>query len=224
MYKRQNKPGSPTHSVPGSRLISRRARKRKISGPRSLIEVKRHLEKHLQPLHDLPVSELRREIIKTEIDRIAETSGKVAADRVKASLSAFCAWLIECRIVDHNPCIGINCKANGGGRERVLAMDELAAIWRATGSDGDHDKIIRLLLLTGQSREEIGGLHWSEVNLDKRQIELPETRTKNGHSHVIPLSNQALAILQTVPVPSPRLSVRPRGRAVFGLVKMQRAP
>ncbi len=81
-----------------------------------------------------------------------------------------------------------------------LGHDELTAIWRATGSDADHDKIVRLLLLTGQRREEIGGLQWSEVNFDKRQIELPKTRTKNKRAHVIPLSEQALAILQTVPV------------------------
>jgi len=184
----------------GPRIETYLKERRKDMRPGSLREVTRHLGKHLQPLHDLPVSDLRRDIIAAEISRIAGASGAVTADRVRASFSAFCGWLIERQIVEHNPCIGIKRKANGGGRERVLAMDELVAIWRTTGSDSDHDKIIRLLLLTGQRREEIGGLRWDEVNFDKRQIELPEGRTKNGRAHIIPLSDQALAILKSVPV------------------------
>jgi integrase len=40
------------------------------------------------------------------------------------------------------------------------------AVWRAARDD-DRGRIIRLLILLGCRRAEIGGLSWSEVDLDR---------------------------------------------------------
>jgi integrase len=52
---------------------------------------------------------------------------------------------------------------------------------------------VKLLILTGQRRTEIGSLRWDEIG--DNEITLPENRTKNGRVHVVPFSNQAQAIL-----------------------------
>ena len=76
----------------------------------------------------------------------------------------------------------------------MLTQTELAEVWRAaTGSFGD---IIRLLVLTGQRRNEIGQLRWSEVDWERGTIVLPPERTKNKLRHELPLAPAALAILQ----------------------------
>ena len=80
----------------------------------------------------------------------------------------------------------------------MLTDHELVAIWDALGTTNYGD-IVRLLALTGQRRDEIGGLRWSEVNLDKAVISLPSERTKNGKPHDIPLSAAALDILKNRP-------------------------
>ena len=85
-------------------------------------------------------------------------------------------------------------QAEGGGRDRVLSEAELVEVWRASG-EGDYGSIVRLLVLTGQRRLEIGDLAWPEIDPDKRQIELPAERTKNHRPHIVPLSDQALALL-----------------------------
>jgi integrase len=60
-----------------------------------------------------------------------------------------------------NP-VGATNRASGGtSRDRVLSDAELAAIWKALPED-QFGSIVRLLILTGQRREEIGGLRWSE--------------------------------------------------------------
>src|SRR5262249_35480575 len=41
----------------------------------------------------------------------------------------------------------------------------------------------------------IGDLAWSEIDLAKRQIEIPGSRTKNHLPHIIPLSDEAIALL-----------------------------
>ena len=82
-------------------------------------------------------------------------------------------------------------------------------VWKACGDD-DHGHIVKLLILTGQRRSEIGDLAWSEIDFAKRQIELPEHRTKNGRPHIVPLSDEALAILKRLP--------RQKGRdLIFGV-------
>jgi integrase len=49
-------------------------------------------------------------------------------------------------------------------RDRVLSEAELAEIWRAL-PDSVYGTAIKLLMLTGQRCEEIGGLRWSEIDL-----------------------------------------------------------
>jgi integrase len=54
-----------------------------------------------------------------------------------------------------------------------------------------------MLMLSGQRREEIGGLRWSEVLEDS--IMLPGARTKNGHAHSVPLTTTMRNILADRP-------------------------
>jgi hypothetical protein len=42
------------------------------------------------------------------------------------------------------------------GRDRVLDDKELAALWQATQDEDHYNQILRLILLTGCRREEIG--------------------------------------------------------------------
>ena len=61
--------------------------------------------------------------------------------------------------------------------------------------DNSYGTILKLLLLTGCRRDEIGGLMWNEVDLNARTITIPSSRTKNGEQHVVPLSDTAMSIL-----------------------------
>ena len=58
---------------------------------------------------------------------------------------------------------------------------------------------VRLLILTGARREEIGALRWGEVDLVAKAWTIPGERTKNGIEHVVPLSDPALSILEGLP-------------------------
>ena len=57
-------------------------------------------------------------------------------------------------------------------RDRELTDRELAAIWHELPGS-DYGAIVRLLILTGQRREEIGALRWTEVDPHERKIALP---------------------------------------------------
>ena len=166
--------------------------------PRSMEEVERHLLMHAKPFHARPITAIDRRAIASRLAEIAEASGPVAANRVRGSLSAYLMWAAREGIIEANPVALTNKAVENGPRERVLADEELAAIWRAAG-DEQYGAIIKLLMITGARRDEIGGLRWSEVDLYAKTITLPPARTKNRREHVIPLSKQAFAILAAQP-------------------------
>ena len=101
-------------------------------------------------------------------------------------------------LADENPIIGTSPAVTKGARDRVLTDGELRSIWNALRNDAYGD-IVKLLALTGQRRDEIGALRFSECNFDKAVIALPAERTKNSRPHDIPLSAEALAILKARP-------------------------
>jgi len=86
----------------------------------------------------------------------------------------------------------------GASRERVLTPEELRKLLRAL-SDNRFSEIVRLLLLTGCRRTEIGNLQWSEIDLPRKLIVLAPARTKNGRGLELPLSTQALAVIERTP-------------------------
>ena len=180
--------------------------------PGSFAQINHHLNNQAKPLHKLVLPEVTRLRVANLLDEIEQNSGPVARNRTRTSLFAIFEWLTKRGLFEGaNPVAGTDRAAEGRGRERVLAGSELAALWAALGDDR-FGNIVRLLILTGQRRLEIGNLRWSETDFDRALLVLPPERVKNGRLHEVPLSPQALAILR-------RLSQSPkRSRANDDLV------
>ena len=187
-----------TAATLGGELTRYLSRKRAAMKPRAFAEVERHLMNHAKPLHRLRLMEIDRRSVALRLAEIEEASGPIARNRVRSSLSAFFAWAVTEGFIETNPVTGTAKAEEGGGRERVLSPAELAEIWAALENDQFGD-IVRLLVLTGQRREEIGGLRWSEIDFERGLIVLPPARTKNKRLHEIPLSPLAQAILKRQP-------------------------
>jgi len=166
--------------------------------PSSLEKIKRFLTVHCAALAKLSLTDIDRRAVALVLGEIERARGPVARNRARSALSAFFGWTITKGLLDANPVEGTAKVNEGGSRERVLTQDELRQLWRTLGDDRFAD-IVRLLLLTGQRRNEIGGLQWGEVDLAKGIIILPAHRTKNKRKHELPLSRQALAILSRQP-------------------------
>jgi integrase len=165
--------------------------------------LERHLLRYAKPLHGLGVALVSRRDIGSLLAEVAASSGQPSANATRASLSAFFGWCMGRGLVEQNPVIGTHA-ARLQPRTRVLSRAELAAVWRACGDDA-YGAIVRLLILTGQRREEIGGLRFGEIG--DEIIALPAGRAKNRRTHVIPLSAPAQAIIAAQP---------PRSEFVFG--------
>ena len=127
------------------------------------------------------------------------TRTPILANRLHAVLHKLFDWARSRKLVTANPCVGIERPASEQSRERVLDDKELRKVWQAADGLGHpYAGIVKLLILTGQRRNEIAGLRWSEVDMDERVLHLPPTRTKNGLAHDVPLSPHVLAIIDGV--------------------------
>jgi integrase len=196
LAERNAKRDRPAPASFGAELERFLAAKRVKLKARSFEEVQRHLRQHAKPLAKLPLAEIDRRAIATRLGEIESASGPVARNRVRSSLSAFFSWAVTEGLIEINPVTGTAKADEGSSRDRVLSDDELAEVWHCLGDDQFGD-IVRLLILTGQRREEIGGLRWSETTDDA--IVLAPERTKNRRHHIVPLASPALEIIARQP-------------------------
>jgi integrase len=173
-------------------------RKRSSLKPSSFKETEMYLRNHSAPMHRLRLDQIDRRKIAALLGDVETTRGPVSRNRLRSVLSSLFSWCVQEGLLDTNPVQGTGMANEDGARERVLTQDELRALWRALGDD-EFSKAVRLLLLLGQRRNEIGKLTWSEVDLSRKMIVLAPARTKNSRQHELPLSTQALAIIQGLP-------------------------
>lgn len=181
--------------------------------PRSFEEVERSLRNHWEPLATLPIASIRRSDVAARLNTLAD-DGRVGATRSRAYLSAFFTWAMGEGIVEANPVVGTNKPAEEKSRDRVLTEAELAAVWKACGDD-DYGVMVRLLILTAQRRDEVGGMADAEVDLGAALWTLPAARTKNGRPHEVPLSSPALQLIVSKPRLAGRSMMFGRGSGSF---------
>jgi integrase len=182
--------------------------------PRTYVELERHLRRDCAALARLRLTEIDRRTIALRLAEVETASGPIARNRVRSSLSAFFNWAVREGLLDTNPVTGTARADECGSRDRVLSQEELAELWAALPQSG-FGEIVRLLILTGQRREEIGRLRWSEVDLDRSLIVLPPERTKNLRQHEVQLSTQARAIIERRPKRKGRDFIFGTGEAGF---------
>jgi integrase len=213
------------------------AEKSKALRPGSAYHFKNFLTGYyFKPLHNLPIDEITRDQIQTQIGAIAIRSGTVAARNCCTAMSVFFKWAIKTGKLpeDHrNPMTNVQKPAENPPRERVLTDDEIRLIWKACEkweakairdqqfiasgkkrkvggpSIADSSRAVRLLFLTGCRRQEIGNLRWDEIDLDLAELYIPPHRTKKARELSNPLSDWAVQILRSI-------ERRPDKDCVFG--------
>jgi integrase len=167
--------------------------------PRTFVEMQRYLcGSYFKALHSVPVDQITRRDVAARLLVIDRECGVVTALRARSHISSFFAWGIAQELMDSNPVVGAAQLKPPPARDRVLDDAELSAIWRAC-EDDDFSKIVRLLIILGARRTEVGGLRWSELDLNRGVWVLPKERAKNAREHRLPLPALALSILETVP-------------------------
>jgi len=184
--------------------------KKKELKPNSLRMLTSYLEgPYLKPLLASPIDRITRKDISARVRKVEDESGASTAGALRSAVSALFVYAMKMGLVEHNPVINSHEPARGKPRERVLVDvnkkhrdtgdAELAAVWRALGDD-EYSMVVKLIILTGCRREEIGGMAWSEFSDDGSTWMLPASRSKNGAPHMLLVTPLMRSIIDAVPV------------------------
>ena len=118
----------------------------------------------------------------------------------------------EWGLIQENPLRDVRRPRKPQARDRRPTERELEALGVAAGYDLENATArvyaaFMFAIETGMRRGEICGLEWARVDLARRVAHLPET--KNGFARDVPLSLEAVRILQSLPKLEPVFGLRP---------------
>lgn len=158
------------------------------------------IENHIRPrLGKLAVAALTRAHVREVVRRIGDRY-PVAANRVLARLRAILNWALSEDLVEVNVAAGIKRPIREKPVDRILSDAELRAIWQAT----DRLKypardFARLLILSGQRRDDVRLMKWPEIDLEGKMWTIPAARHKSRRAHMVPLSEAMVDIIKALP-------------------------
>jgi integrase len=122
----------------------------------------------------------------------------VMANRLLGMLKRMFAFAVERDILESSPCFMVKAPTKEAPRDRVLSQPEISTFWHAleTAKMSSLTRLaLKLLLVTGQRRDEVVSASWSEFDLDDGAWEIPAERSKSGRAHRTPLSPLAVDLL-----------------------------
>jgi integrase len=158
----------------------------------------RVFESHVKPaVGRIALAKLRRGDIVEMLDDLQNKKGfRAQVNRVRSQIMAALNWAVEREYLDVNPATAVKRRKIEVSRDRVLSDEELRAIWRiAQGLPEPSQSLVKAWILTGQRRDEVRCMPWSEVNLSRALWTLPAARNKGKRDHEIPLSPAMVELL-----------------------------
>ncbi len=153
----------------------------------------------LSVIGDLRAAELHRRDVNRVVDAVLARGAPVEANRTFEDMRAMLRWAVGRGDIDHSPMEGMSKPTKPSNRERVLTDAEIRTLWtglpKALSRSPTCQRILRLCLVTAQRVGEVAGMSSAEVDRTKRIWVIPARRSKNGHSHAVPLSDLAMSII-----------------------------
>ena len=167
--------------------------------PRTAEQAALYLGKRAESLRSQPFIAIQRADAAAWLQEISGERGRMAAKTGRMYASALYKWGMAEGLSDHNPFANTNNPGLGSKpRDRILDDNELKRVFDCLLAD-DFSTAVRVLAFTGLRRDEVGGLRWSEVDLDAGMLNIPGTRTKNKRALTLTLPEPVLDILRAIP-------------------------
>lgn len=156
--------------------------------------IKADIKPHWKHVSDIRTLDYR------DIEKLIEKLQPGARRNAFALLSTFFRWKVVVRVMGRNVIELASAPPKPRSRDRVLSHEEIKAVWNAaTACEYPFGPLVKLLLLTGQRRDEIANLKWSELSETLDLITFEGSRTKNSRAHVVTLAPMATAVIENLP-------------------------
>jgi integrase len=164
------------------------------------------LETHVFPkLADLPLVAIRPRDVAAVVRKIEAAGAGETAGRVLQRVRAVFRYAVVHELIDANPMLDLRPSELLRPRQvkhRAAMSDKdlpkFLADLEAFDGDPTTKAALRLLMLTALRPGELRGLRWAEVDTDSAEIRIPGERMKMKAPHVVPLSRQALSVIEEI--------------------------
>ena len=148
-----------------------------------------------KPLGKKRLSTINRADVAAIHSAITKEGYPAKANRIKTLISSIFGWGISAGLCQTNPALGIRLNREYS-RDRFIQRDEFPRFFQAL-EDEQNDAMkdyFLLSLLTGARRSNVLAMQWADVNLDRAEWYIKET--KNGTPQTVTLSPEVLSILR----------------------------
>ncbi len=164
-------------------------------------EIEAIIRRHLIPAWgDRRIFEIGRLDLRDVTRPIIAADKPMAAYRVHEVAKTMFYWAVNEGFLEASPFARMTSPVKKHPRERDLKHFELRRLWPACeATPYPFGPLVQLLALTLQRRNEVAGMQWDEIDLDKAQWTLPAERSKSKRAHIVPLSKPAVQIIKGLP-------------------------
>jgi integrase len=146
------------------------------------------------------VADLRPAHLNELTDAVEDAGKPTAAYRIHEIAKRILNWAIERGEIETSPFAAMKRPVSKVSRDRALKDHEIKALWSVWNDQRyPFGPLQQLLILLGQRRSEVAEMRWPEVDLDKREWTIPASRSKSRREHIVPLSDAAVEILESLP-------------------------
>lgn len=172
--------------------------------PRYGQNLRRMFEQHLFPfLGDSPVQNLRAPAVIQVLKPLEARGALETLTRVCQRLNELMTWCVNVGLVESNPLTGIKAafRSPKTVHMRTIPVAEMPELLQAMSQQHIHPFIRGLFewqLHTMVRPGEAATARWENINWQQKLWVIPATRMKMSRSHAVPLTEQTLAILETM--------------------------
>ncbi len=145
---------------------------------------------------DISIDEITRAEVKRFLRGIAETQ-PYNANRIQSIFSKMYSFAIREDYTSNHPLKKIEKFGKEKNREPNYSNDDIKSIWESFCSEDDPlSSLLKMLLICGQRLGETSRMKWSDIDTNRALWIIPEDETKGGKTHVVPLPEFAIKVLE----------------------------
>ncbi|WP_318419736.1 integrase domain-containing protein [Photobacterium leiognathi] len=182
-------------------------------------DIWRSLERHIFPqIANYPISQITAPMIITILRPIEAKGSLETVKRLTQRLNEIMNYSVNCGLVISNPLSGIKAAFKKPKKENMASLkpDELPELINAIANASIKRTtrcLIEWQLHTMTRPAEASSTRWEEIDLESKIWTIPPERMKKRREHRIPLTEQALLLLETMqPISGHREFVFPSDR------------
>ena len=167
-------------------------------------DIWRSLEKDVFPaIGEIPVQEMKARKLVEALEPIKARGALETVRRLVQRINEIMIYAVNTGLIDANPAFGVGMAFEKPKKQNIptLRPEELPKLMRSlvmSNLSVPTRCLIEWQLLTLVRPSEASGARWSEIDLESKLWKIPAERMKAKREHIVPLSVEALEILEVM--------------------------